>query len=120
VVLQSLFLTTQESGPADAGAATILFVVVGIIVAGVVVALKGQSDAQREAYENAKAIVSTTVKQHLPSLVRKRAQLIRVDAYGKQIFDKWMQEIDYFVTHHVLPRLSPTELRAIKEEDIKL
>ncbi len=45
-------------------------------------------------------------RQHLPALLRRRAQLVQRDAYGKPVLDRWKQELRYFVGAHVEPGLS--------------
>jgi hypothetical protein len=45
----------------------------------------------------------------LASLIRRRAQLVQPDAYGKPQIDKWEKEIDYFISRHIRPLLTPGE-----------
>jgi len=47
--------------------------------------------------------------QHADQLARRRAQLVRHDAYGKQILDKWLDEINHFTLHHIRPALTGRE-----------
>ena len=39
----------------------------------------------------------TVIEKHLPSLVRRREQLVRQDAYGKKVLNDWLKEIGYFI-----------------------
>ena len=54
------------------------------------------------------------VEQQLESLLRRRSQLVRPDAYGKPRLDKWEKEIDYFIDHHIQPSLRPSEQAALE------
>jgi hypothetical protein len=49
------------------------------------------------------------IEQHLPTLVRKRAQLLSQDAYGKWILDDWKKEIEYFIAQQIEPLLTREE-----------
>jgi restriction system protein len=57
-----------------------------------------------------------TIKAHLPRLVTRRAQLIRVDSYGRAICDQWTKEIEYFIDSQIAPLLSRDELQILKQE----
>jgi HJR/Mrr/RecB family endonuclease len=59
---------------------------------------------------------SAAIKQHLPSLVRRRQQLDRKDPYGKPLLDQWIKEVMYFMTQHVEPCLTPRERRHFAKE----
>jgi len=52
------------------------------------------------------ACADRIIQHHAEPLARRRAQLIRQDAYGKLITDKWQGEIDHFVVHHIRPSLT--------------
>jgi restriction system protein len=56
------------------------------------------------------------ILRHMDELVRRRAQLIRKDAYGKLEVDGWTKEIDYFITHHISPVLTKQELAILDNE----
>lgn len=49
------------------------------------------------------------IRQHADQLARRRAQLVRQDAYGKPILDKWFAEIDHFTVEHIRPSLAVPE-----------
>jgi restriction system protein len=55
------------------------------------------------------AKAGSAIQRQMPSLVRRRAQLVRQDPYGKPLLDKWTDEIDYFITHHIEPTLTTRE-----------
>ncbi len=58
-------------------------------------------------------IARTVTEENLSSLTRRRAQLVRPDAYGKPLFDRWEREIDYFVQNHIEPLLTSPEIKAL-------
>lgn len=58
----------------------------------------------------------TIVEQKINPLVRKRAQLVQPDAYGKPQVEKWGKEKDHFITQHIEPSLSPNERRVLQRE----
>lgn len=49
------------------------------------------------------------IDRHADQLARRRAQLVRPDAYGKPLVDKWLAEIEHFTVHHIRPSLTPSE-----------
>lgn len=55
------------------------------------------------------ACCDLVIQQHAPQLARRRAQLLRQDAYGRTITDKWICEIQYFIGHHIRPSLTPSQ-----------
>lgn len=90
-----------------------------VIVLGVAAALAypvvrhiRRVDARRTLLQKVQAII----EQQISSLVRRRAQLVRQDAYGKPQVEKWAKEIDYFITQHIEPSLAPKELWALGRE----
>ena len=60
--------------------------------------------------------VDAAIDRHLTALIRRRAQLVRPDAYGKPREEKWEREIDYFIEHHVEPALNPREQRLLARD----
>ena len=57
--------------------------------------------------------VQATIEQHLPALVRRREQLVRKDAYGKELVDDWGNEVAYFINDQIRPVLMPDEFLAL-------
>jgi restriction system protein len=57
-----------------------------------------------------------TIETQLPRLVTRRAQLIRVDSYGRAICDHWTKEIEYFIDSQIVPILSQNELQILGQE----
>lgn len=56
------------------------------------------------------------IEQQISPLVRRRAQLVTQDAYGKPQVDRWVREIDYFTTQHIEPSLTQSELWVLRHE----
>jgi restriction system protein len=56
------------------------------------------------------------VDQNADRLARRRAQLVRQDAYGKPVLEKWVEEINYFINEHVGPSLTTQEQSLLKRE----
>jgi restriction system protein len=55
------------------------------------------------------------VEQHLPVLVRKHRQLIRIDDYGIIDRSRWEKEVGYFFSRIVLEELPPREGERVRE-----
>jgi restriction system protein len=51
--------------------------------------------------------VYNIIDQHVTALSRRRAQLVRRDAYGTQVLIDWETEVDYFITTYIEPSLTP-------------
>ena len=64
--------------------------------------------------------VEATIEQQKSSLVRRKAQLVWRDAYGKLVLDKWSAEIDYFITHHICPSLTIKEQSILEKERVEI
>jgi hypothetical protein len=101
----------RENLPRGSGNAVGLIVLV--IVAGVlaypIVRLLHRANARRTLLQETDAMI----EQQLESLLRRRAQLVRRDAYGKPRVDKWSKEVDYFICQHIHPSLRPREQDAL-------
>lgn len=92
------------SGSGDAIGLVVLIVVAGII--GFPIARLIRRASAREALLEK---VRAATDQQLEPLLRRRAQLVRLDPYGKPQHDKWMKEIDYFIAQHIQPLLTGGE-----------
>lgn len=55
------------------------------------------------------------VEEHLPVLVRKRRQLVRVDDYGVVDRSRWDKEIGYFFDKVVFQTLDPPDAERVEE-----
>jgi restriction system protein len=60
--------------------------------------------------------VNAVINQQVASLVRRRAQLVKLDAYGKPQMEKWIREVDYFIMNHIAPSLTPMEQGILARE----
>jgi restriction system protein len=69
-------------------------------------------DARRTLLQKA----HDAIESQKGSLVRKRAQLVWPDAYGKPQMEKWEKEKDYFITQQIRPSLTSQELRALERD----
>jgi hypothetical protein len=65
-------------------------------------------------------LVRLATEQQLESLLRRRAQLVRLDPYGKPRADKWAKEIDYFIEQHLGPSLRKREQVALERNRKKV
>jgi hypothetical protein len=73
--------------------------------------LKHQQSVEQAADEKVNAII----KHQMPSLLRRREQLVRQDAYGKPLLKDWIKELSYFTEEHVKPLLTPEEQLAVSK-----
>lgn len=71
---------------------------------------------KKKAAESLAEKIATIIDRHLEILVRRRAQLITLDAYGKPQTQKWDQEVKHFITEHIAEDLSAAEREALKAE----
>jgi restriction system protein len=91
----------------------VLLISLLIVVALSMLLLAIRVNRKEAAYKNLLMKANAAVEQHMVSLVRKRAQLVRLDPYGKPMLDQWNREIEYFVAHHIRPVLSLREQAAL-------
>jgi hypothetical protein len=84
-----------------------LVLLVTIVAGSVVIAVRFILPASRQRTIVAKA--DAMIQQHAEQLARRRSQLVRQDAYGKPILDKWLAEIEHFTIQHIRPFLSTSE-----------
>jgi hypothetical protein len=52
--------------------------------------------------------------QQMGPLLRRRAQLVTLDPYGKPRFERWDKEIDYFIAQHIEPSLTVAECASLR------
>ena len=97
-------LQNAPSGSGNAIGLVTLIVAVGII-AFPIVRLILRASARKVLLEKVQAMTD----QQLEPLLRRRAQLVRLDPYGKPQRDKWTKEIDYFISQHIQPSLTTGE-----------
>lgn len=92
---------------AQNGASALLFCVLALAVLVVTFVL-----IPRWRQERLFEAVDAKTFQHIDALVRQRVTLIRNDAYGRPILDRWATEVDYFIAHHIRPVLD-SHLRSL-------
>ena len=81
----------------------------GIILTGVYTIIQVRRLRRDRVREAATRKARIATEEHLASLVRKREQLVKNDAYGKPSLDKWTEEITHFVAQYVRPTLTRRE-----------
>jgi restriction system protein len=102
-----LLAKAMQNAPSNSGS-VIGFIVLIVIVAAVafpIIRLIRRASVRQALLEKVRA---TTVQQ-LEPLLRRRAQLVRLDPYGKPQHDKWAKEIEYFIEQHIQPLLTASE-----------
>lgn len=63
---------------------------------------------------------SAVIDQNVGRLARRRAQLVREDAYGKPVLEGWIREIDYFIDRHIKPALAAGEQSLLRRERVQI
>lgn len=106
-----LIATVPRDLPDGAGnaIALIVMVIVALGIAYAIVRVFRRISARRRLLEG----VRVAAEQQLQPLLRRRAQLVRLDPYGKPQADKWAKEIDYFIEQHIQPLLGKRERAAL-------
>lgn len=80
-----------------------LLLLMGAVFLAVFVAARYR---RAQNYRSTIAGATAATERHAEALARRRAQLVRTDAYGKLVLGKWFEEINYFIDHHVAPACS--------------
>ena len=70
---------------------------------------------RQRAQARAEGRFDAVVREHLPVLLRKRRQLVRVDDYGIEDRSRWEKELDYFFGRVVPPALGARDLARLAE-----
>jgi restriction system protein len=101
-------------------------VLVNLLVSAVVVAtiyhLYRVSVRLYRVFSRAKArrsltqLAKTVVERHMTSLLKRRAQLVRYDAYSKLQLEGWRKEIAYFIDSQIAPHLTDRERTILEDE----
>jgi GYF domain 2 len=86
------------------------------IVAGVYTSVGVRRLRRERAREAATLKARAATEEHLPSLVKKREQLVQKDSYGKPLLDRWTEEIAHFVADHIKPTLTRRERLELDKE----
>ena len=99
---------TDTLDPAFAHNAPLL-VICAAAAAFLLLPAAGRMAARRALFRKTRAQIDA----HLDTLMRRRAQLVQKDPYGRIKLDKWDKEIAYFVAHQIAPLLSPAQHAAL-------
>lgn len=94
----------------------VIAVIIGGIIFSFLIITKNNKRIKNDL--NKKLANITTI--NIDALSRKRLQLIKKDAYGKQIFDKWYEEIGYFIANHIEPKILPDEIKYFTDQRVAL
>ncbi|MGH6822314.1 MAG: restriction endonuclease [Methylocella sp.] len=93
----------------------VVFAIIAVVALAIVYPVM-RALQRADARDALREKVEAMIERQIGSLVRRRAQLARQDAYGKQQWDGWHKEIDYFITHHIDPSLTSSEHSALGGE----
>jgi restriction system protein len=88
--------------------------IIALIAAGPILFVIVRSRRRASARNALLHRVAEALEQHISALIRRRAQLVRLDAYGKPQREKWLDEINHFISQHIQPRLTPMERDALE------
>jgi restriction system protein len=97
---------STASGTGDSG----VFVFAVLVLAGIALLAWANVVLPRQRRDAMVARVDAVTDAHMGALIRQQMVLIHTDAYGKPVTDRWMKEIEYFVTNHVRPVLDANQL----------
>ena len=86
-----------------------------VALASVFVLLALWGTLRHRGRERTERRFEAVVEEHLPVLVRKRRQLVRIDDYGVVDRSRWEREIGYFFDKVVLQTLTPADVARIDE-----
>ncbi len=87
-----------------------------MVIVGAVLGLKlwfAQIE-ERNIYMN----MHSSIKKQMNALVRQRQMLVRIDAYGNEITDKWHKEVARFVDSVLLPGMSKSERARVQADQV--
>jgi restriction system protein len=97
------------------GAASIWWYVLIVVVgASEGLKLRFKQTEERSIYLNMQA----SIKKQMNALVRQRQMLVRIDAYGNEITDKWHKEVARFVDSVLLPGMSKSERARVQADQV--
>ena len=85
----------------------------GLLLAGIVVLPILRWMLRRRARAAVFRAAEAAVAAQQAPLLRRRAQLVRLDPYGKPQHARWEKEIDYFITQHIHPTLTARQQQAL-------
>lgn len=113
VVLGAIWLITQLFKNLPSGSGRVFGLVI-LVVGAAAIAYPVVRLLQRVRTRQALLRVAREASERqLAALVRRRAQLVRLDPYGKPRSEHWAKEIDYFISQHIEPSLTAGERAAL-------
>lgn len=108
-VLVVVILIGQVTQNAQSGFGSVLMLILLVAVTAAITYPAVQFFKRAGSQKTLLQKVRVTTNQQLEPLLRRRAQLVRLDPYGKPQREKWSKEIDYFIEQHIQPLLTPGE-----------
>jgi HJR/Mrr/RecB family endonuclease len=63
--------------------------------------------------------VDAITDSHMEALIRQQRMLIRTDAYGKPVTDKWVKELGYFVSAVIMPELTERQRKSLDKSETR-
>lgn len=114
-VVSAIWLIAQILKQLSYGSGEGLGLIVLAVLAYLVIRHRQRVNARRILFQK----VQSKIEQQIGALVRRRAQLVWQDAYGKPQMDRWVKEINYFITQQIEPLLTANERRMLEREGIE-
>ncbi|MGA8172631.1 MAG: restriction endonuclease [Methylocystis sp.] len=59
--------------------------------------------------------LNQVIDRNIDALARRRAQLAQPDPYGNIVYDRWIKEVDYFISTNLFRDLSESDLQIARE-----
>lgn len=106
---------TRSAGTSDAGTSNaagflaFLILIGAVAVALIVILPRWRRSRMLES-------VGTITDAHVDALIRQQKILTHTDAYGKPVVDRWLKELEYFVSNHVRPALNASQQGMLDRE----
>lgn len=104
VAVGGIWIVVQFLKQLSQSGSELLFIIF-LIAAYFVIRHRLQTNARSALFQK----VQNKIEQHIDPLVRRRAQLVQTDPYGKPRMEKWTQEVESFLTGHIEPLLTSKE-----------
>jgi hypothetical protein len=99
---------------------TALYLVIAVLIGGAIFGFVIITNNNKKIKTELNKKIANITNKNIDALSRKRLQLIRTDAYGKQLFEKWYEEIGYFISNHIEPKLLYEEIKYFTEQRVAL
>jgi restriction system protein len=119
IVVIGIWLVGRIARSVMAGSGTVigLLILTLVVAAAFPITLIVNRSRARQALMQ---MVRTTTESQMEPLLRRRAQLVRLDPYGKPQAEKWTKEINYFIEQHITPALSKNEQLALRRNYVEV